>query len=46
MGIYDCSPHFIEGGKNKVEKATEVYNKFFSNEKTHNILNYIHKETL
>jgi len=46
MGIYDCSPHFIEGGKNKVEKATEVYNKFFSNEKTHNILNYIHRETL
>ena len=46
MGIYDCSPNFIEGGKNKVEKATEVYNKFFSNEKTHNILNYIHKETL
>ena len=46
LGIYDCSPNFIEGGKNKVEKATEVYNKFFSNEKTHNIHNYIHKEIL
>jgi|TARA_R110001606_G_scaffold383677_1_gene546062 hypothetical protein len=46
LGIYDCSPHFVEGGKNKVEKATEVYNKFFSNEKSHDINNYIHKEIL
>tara|TARA_R110000751_G_scaffold21528_1_gene61685 strand:- start:2170 stop:2928 length:759 start_codon:yes stop_codon:yes gene_type:complete len=46
LGIYDCSPNFIEGGKNKVEEATEVYNKFFSNEKSHDINNYIHKEVL
>tara|TARA_R110000751_G_scaffold153645_1_gene258712 strand:+ start:2795 stop:3541 length:747 start_codon:yes stop_codon:yes gene_type:complete len=46
LGIYDCSPNFIEGGKNKVEKATEVYNKFFSNEKSYDINNYIHKEVL
>lgn len=46
LGVYDCSANFIEGGKNKVEKATEIYNKFYSNEKTHNIHNYIHKEIL
>ena len=46
LGIYDCSANFIEGGKNKVEKATEIYNKFFSNDKSHDINNYIHKEIL
>ena len=46
LGIYDCSANFIEGGKNKVEKATEIYNKFFSNDKSHDINNYIHKEVL
>jgi len=46
LGIYDCSANFVEGGKNKVEKATEIYNKFFSNDKSHDINNYIHKEVL
>ena len=32
--------------KNKVEKATEIYNKFFSDDKSHDINNYIHKEVL
>ena len=46
LGIYDCSANFVEGGKNKVEKATEIYNKFFSDDKSHDINNYIHKEVL
>lgn len=46
LGMFDCSADFIKGGQNKVEKATEIYNKFFSNEKTEDINNYIHKQTL
>ena len=46
LGIYACSANFVEGGKNKVEKATEIYNKFFSNDKSHDINNYIHTEVL
>jgi len=32
MGLYDCSPQFIERGKQKVEKAVEQYRLFFENE--------------
>ena len=46
LGMFDCSADFIKGGQNKVEKATEIYNKFFSDEKTEDINNYIHKQTL
>ena len=46
LGMFDCSPDFIKGGQNKVEKATEVYKKFFSDEKTDDINNYIHRQTL
>lgn len=46
LKIADCSPAFIESGKEKVEKAIEVYHKFFSDEKTEDIDNYIFRETL
>jgi len=46
LGIFECSSDFVKRGQDKVEQATEVYNKFFSNEKTANINSYIHKETL
>jgi len=32
IGIYDCSPQFLESGKNKVEKAVEAYRLFFKTE--------------
>ena len=46
LKIADCSPSFIESGKEKVEKAIDVYHKFFSDEKTEDINSYIFKETL
>ena len=46
LGIFDCSPDFIKSGQNKVEQATEVYNKFFSDEAISDIHTYIHKQTL
>lgn len=32
IGLYDCSPHFLNKGKEKVEKAVEQYRLFFENE--------------
>ena len=46
LGIYDCSPGFVEGGQRKVEQATEIYEKFFGDEATHDISTYIHRQTL
>lgn len=46
LGIYDCSPAFVEEGQRKVEQATEIYEKFFSNEATHDISTFIHRQTL
>ena len=46
LGIFDCSSEFIRSGQNKVEQATEVYNKFFGDEAIDNIHTYIHKQTL
>jgi len=31
IGIFDCSPQFIQNGKSKVEKAIEAYELFFKN---------------
>ena len=28
LGIFDCSPQFLEKGKFKVEQAVEAYHKF------------------
>lgn len=46
LGIFDCSAEFVRSGQRKVEEATEIYNKFFSNESSEDINNYIHKQTL
>ena len=46
LGVYYPSETFLSYGKEKVEKALEVYNKFFSDESTENIETYIIKETL
>jgi hypothetical protein len=32
IGVFDCSTSFLEKGKEKVEKAVEVYNLFYKNE--------------
>ena len=32
LGLFDCSPKFYEGGKDKVRKAVEVYDLFFKTE--------------
>jgi hypothetical protein len=31
IGIFDCSPQFLEKGKEKVEQAVEAYNLFYKN---------------
>jgi hypothetical protein len=46
LGIYYPSETFLNYGKEKVERAIEIYNKFYSNEATENIETYIIKETL
>jgi hypothetical protein len=46
LGVFECSSEFLEGGRNKVEKAMEVYHKFFSDNATEDILNYVHRQTL
>ena len=38
--------YFLDNGKEKVERAVEVYNKFFSENAEENIDTYIIKETL
>tara|TARA_R110000751_G_scaffold92044_2_gene180293 strand:- start:5819 stop:6556 length:738 start_codon:yes stop_codon:yes gene_type:complete len=46
LGIFYPSEHFLLNGKEKVEKAIEVYNKFYSKDATEDIENYIIKEIL
>jgi len=46
LGIYHPSHAFLDYGKGKVERAIEVYNKFYSNESKEDIENYIIKEIL
>tara|TARA_R110002012_G_scaffold11908_1_gene53308 strand:+ start:4071 stop:4808 length:738 start_codon:yes stop_codon:yes gene_type:complete len=46
LGIYHPSQTFLEYGKEKVERAIEVYNKFYSKNAEENIESYIIKETL
>lgn len=45
VGIYDCSPQFLESGKYKVEKAVEAYRLFFKTD-SFDIKNYCITETL
>lgn len=46
LGIYHPSQTFLDYGKEKVERAIEVYNKFYSDDATENIDEYIIKEIL
>jgi hypothetical protein len=46
LGIYHPSQTFLSNGKEKVEKAIEVYNKFYSKDAKEDIENYIIKEIL
>lgn len=45
IGIYDCSPQFLESGKDKVERAVEAYRLFFKTE-NFDFKNYCITETL
>jgi hypothetical protein len=45
IGIYDCSPQFLERGKDKVERAIEAYRLFFKDE-NFDLKNYCINETL
>jgi hypothetical protein len=40
IGLFDCSPNFYKSGKEKVEKASEVYDLFYKDE------NFDHKQHL
>ena len=46
LGVFECSAEFLDGGRNKVERAIDVYHKFFSNEASQDISNYVHRQTL
>jgi hypothetical protein len=46
LGIYHPSQTFLMNGKEKVEKAIEVYNKFYGENAKEDIENYIIKEVL
>lgn len=46
MGIYETSDDFIRRGKDKVERALEVHDRFFGAEATHNIETFYIQETL
>ena len=46
LGIYHPSQDFLNYGKNKVEQAVEIYNKFYGKNAEEDIENYIIKETL
>ena len=46
LKICDCSPEFIERGKEKVEKATHEYNSFYGENKTRDPENFVIQETL
>ena len=45
-GLFDCSDEFLDRGKEKVQRAVEVWRKFFGPNKTEDITQYYTKETL
>ena len=45
IGIFDCSPQFLERGRKKVEKAIEAYELFYNND-DFEARNYFINETL
>ena len=46
LGIFRPTENFIKGGERKVEKAIEVYNRYFSDNATDDIANYYIDESL
>ena len=46
LGVYEPSEEFVHYGEMKVEKAIEVYNKFFGEHSTDDIDSFIINETL
>jgi hypothetical protein len=46
MGVFEPTADFLSRGEEKVERAIEVYNKFFSENPTENIDNYFIKDYL
>lgn len=46
IGVFECSDEFLESGKAKVQAATEVYNKFFGPNATHDVNQYYKTDTL
>ena len=46
MKIFECSEEFLERGMQKVARAVEVYNMFFGPDATHDVNQYVSKETL
>jgi len=46
LGVYEPSDEFVHYGEMKVEKAIEVYNKFFGDNPTEDINSFIIEETL
>jgi len=46
LGVYEPTESFIQSGEEKVERALEIYNKFFSKDATENIDEFFIKEEL
>ncbi|MHA1869192.1 MAG: PD-(D/E)XK nuclease-like domain-containing protein [Candidatus Heimdallarchaeaceae archaeon] len=46
LGVYEPTDSFIQSGEEKVERALEIYNKFFSKDATENIDEFFIKEEL
>tara|TARA_R110002074_G_scaffold221573_1_gene392259 strand:- start:423 stop:602 length:180 start_codon:yes stop_codon:yes gene_type:complete len=46
MGVYRATDSFVEAGKEKVERALKVYNKFFSKQATESVDNYFIEQNL
>jgi hypothetical protein len=46
LGVFEPSEDFVLGGRDKVMRAVEVYNKFFSKDATEDINNYFIRESL
>ncbi len=46
IGVFTTSPAFLESGEQKVIKAVEIYNKFFSQDSPEDISDYFISDTL
>ena len=46
LGVFSPSDNFLESGRRKVERAVEVYQKYYGPNASDNIINYFINETL